>query len=162
MLRRLFFTAVTVVISGTSMIAVGAEKPQQSPGWGTSEFQLVKDGPCNFELAAANGLVMARDSGKTQEVLISQLPPRSQSSLSQEALIEYSVIDDIYGNPAVAKFPYFVYRNITCMRHHSGKQTPPNLSAVSLQVLACQHKFGVEASDHLIACIQAAVLGGVL
>ena len=67
--------------------------------------------------------------------------------------------DDIYENPMVTHFPYFVYRNITCMRRHMGKSVPESLTAVAPQVMACQQRFGVKASDHLISCIQHVVKG---
>ncbi|WP_189440727.1 hypothetical protein [Rhodanobacter panaciterrae] len=151
--------AMAVALFCLSTTAVCQEAATQAPGWDPSEFQLDKDGPCSFELGAASSLIKIRDSGQSREKVISTLPPRGQSDSNPSVSTMYSVLDDIYGNPTVARFPYFAYRNITCMRRHMGKPIPPNFSSVAPQVMACQSKFGMEASDHLISCIQAAVEG---
>lgn len=140
-----------------SFMAIGQDSPAFAQGWDPSEFQLSTDGPCSFELTKASALLELRDSGNSKEEAANALPAETGAS----ALILKSILDDVYENPNVAHFPYFVYRNITCMRRHKGRPTPATLAAVAPQVMACQGQFGVQASDHLISCIQRAVKGGV-
>ncbi len=161
MFRVSFFSVAFSAALCIPFPAACGETPVQSPGWDASEFQLSEKGPCSFELTVASLAVRMRDSGQGKEKFTRKLPSREHSASESSISTEYSVADDVYGNPAVAAFPYFAYRNITCMRRHMGKPTPSGLSSVSVQVLACQDKFGVEASDHLISCIQTAVLGKV-
>jgi len=111
--------------------------------------------PCSDELTKASALLELRDAGKSREEASNALPQDNRAS----APILKSILNDLYENPTVSHFRYFVYRNITCMRRHLGRSTPPDLAAVVPQVLACQSKFGVKASDHLISCIQHAVTG---
>lgn len=149
--RLLVIVAVTAIC--ISPMAAGQDLPTSAPGWDPSEFQLGKDGPCSSELAEASALLNLRDSGQSRTNASAALPAENGAS---EAIAK-SILDDIYENPAVAHFPYFVFRNITCMRRHFGKPAPATLAAVAPQVMACQRKFGVEASDHLIGCIQHAI-----
>jgi hypothetical protein len=155
MVRRLSLTIFAAVIQCMSLMARGQESPTFAPGWNPSEFQLSMDGPCSFELTKASVLLKLSDSGQSREKVSSELP----SDTGASALIVTSILEDIYENPAVAHEPYFVYRNITCMRRHLGKSTPPTLVAVAPQVMTCQRVFGIEITDHLISCIQHAVAG---
>jgi len=150
---KLMIVAITTMC--VSFMAIGQDSSAFAPGWDPSEFQLSTDGPCSFELTKVSALLELRDSGKSREEASNALPPENGAS----APILKSILNDLYENPTVSHFPYFVYRNITCMRRHLGRSTPPNLAAVAPQILACQSKFGVQASDHLISCIQHAVTG---
>jgi hypothetical protein len=129
MFRVSILAVVVAAALNLSGIAHCAEKsvPSSATGWDTSEFQLGNDGPCTGELRAAFYVITMRDSGQGKEKVIGNLRPKDEAL--ETAL--YSSIDDVYGSPLVARFPYFVYRNITCMRRHMGKITPPNFSLVS-------------------------------
>lgn len=153
MFRCLLRTTIATVTTCVSFMASGQGSTAFSPGWDPSEFQLSMDGPCSFELTKASAALELRDSGKSRREASSALPAETGTS----ALILKSILDDVYENPTVSHFPYFVYRNITCMRRHMGRSTPATLANVAPQVMACQQKFGVQASDHLISCIQHAV-----
>ena len=155
MFRCILMTIATIVTVCTSFTAIGQDTATSAHGWDPSEYQLSMDGPCSVELLKASALLNLRDSGKSKEEASRVLPVEAGPS----ALIVKSVLEDVYDNPTIAHFPYFVYRNITCMRRHIGKPAPMTLTAVAPQVIACQRRFGVEASDHLISCIQQAVTG---
>jgi hypothetical protein len=152
MFKLMIVATITMCVS---FMAIGQDSSASAPGWDPSEFQLSMDGPCSDELTKASALLELRDAGKSREEASNALPQNNGAS----APILKSILNDLYENPTVSHFPYFVYRNITCMRRHLGRSTPPDLAAVAPQVLACQSKFGVKASDHLISCIQHAVTG---
>lgn len=149
--RLLFVLAGATIACGPCMGA-GQVSSNLSPGWDPSEFQLSEDGPCSFELAQTAALLRLRDSGQSREEITRELPAEASSDL-----VVNSILGDIFGIPDVSYFPYFVYRNITCMRRHKGRTAPAALAPVAPQVMACQRKFGAEASDHLISCIQQAL-----
>lgn len=157
MSRNPLLMIVATMTMYVSFMAIGQGSSAFAPGWDPSEFQLSTDGPCSFELTEASAALELRDSGKSKEEAAAALPAETGAS----ALIMKSILDDVYENPGVSHFPYFVFRNITCMRRHMGRTTPATLAAVAPQVVACQRQFGAQASDHLISCIQKAVTGGV-
>ena len=157
MFRHPLLVIVATMTICASFMAVGQSSSAFAPGWNPSEFQLSMDGPCSFELTKASALLELRDSGKSKEEASKALPAEAGVSASNLK----SILDDVYENPNILHFPYFVYRNITCMRRHLGRPAPATLAAVAPQVMACQRQFGAKASDHLISCIQKAVTGEV-
>ena len=146
---------ITAAATCTSSASLGQDLTATAHGWDPSEFQLSMDGPCSHELATASDFLVLRESGKSKKEALAAFMAVTHDSTP----MVQSILDDVYENPGVLHFPYFVYRNITCMRRHAGKSVPQNLASVAPQMMACQVKFGVKASDHLISCIQHVVAG---
>lgn len=147
-----------LTLIASTMICISSSARSQdlaapAHGWDPSEFQLSMDGPCSSELAIASALLVLRESGKSKEEALNAFVAKT----GNYAPIVRATLDDVFENPTVSHFPYFVFRNITCMRRHAGRPVPPSLASVAPQVMACQGKFGVQASDHLISCIQHVV-----
>jgi hypothetical protein len=124
---------------------------------------------CDTETRATISAVRMRDQGKTREQLLAPLPTLAQtkqaaSSSSPQAqsgarlsMLMHSIVDDIYSNPQVAVFPYYVYRSVSCANRLAGQPVPQFFSEVSASVLACQEQHGVDQSVKLTDCIASAV-----
>jgi len=114
---------------------------------------------CKQDQQAAVSAVASRDIGKTKEEMEKFLPERGPRN-NRMAQLMYEILDDVYGVPEIKRFPYCIFRTEVCFREAQRKPVPANFRSVAEDILTCQTKYGEEASNEIIDCIQDAITKG--
>lgn len=158
--------AITLAILILSFGATAQESAVQAPELPLAlQYQFNGTPPvagdiCRPEMERAGAAVGLRDKGKTKAELAAGLPAMAKAQPYMAAVMA-SILDDVYANPSVKKYPYFAYRSASCYLRVAGKPAPATFAAVADKVLSCQSEFGEEPSDPYFLCIQTAVASGV-
>jgi len=109
---------------------------------------------CRLEMEAGRTAVQMREQGRTKQAMLQTLPPLHADS-SRLLRSMYQSIDDTYTFPALNNTVYGIYRFEVCARQLLHQPAPPPLPDIAQQLVACQTKFGRQASPNIVRCVRA-------
>ena len=112
---------------------------------------------CRLEMQLANSVASLRDSGRSKEELAAGIEPVARVSPHRAALMAV-LLEEAYGAPQIAKYPFYAYRSAVCLGRLANEQ-PRQLPEVEPAILQCQASHGVENTEPLTNCIFSAVSG---
>jgi len=107
---------------------------------------------CRLEMNAARTAVHLREQGKSRQAMQQTLPPLSDDS-SRLLRQMYAIVDETYRYPRINDVVYGIYRYDLCARQLQHRPVPA-LEKIYQNLLACQARFGRQASHAAISCVR--------
>lgn len=114
---------------------------------------------CTLEMEAARTAVLLRNDGMSRDDLSRTLPPLNKDS-SRLLVFMHEILGEVYKYKDLNEVIYPTYRFELCSRQLTNKPYPYTITQIYPALLACQSRFGKNASTDATKCVLSGFQSG--